>query len=226
MREYLVGILSNPHDLNLTLILLNNLVALACALFIMFSYRITGAGPSYSRRYNLSLGMITLITTMIMSVISNNVALSLGMVGALSIVRFRTAVKDIRDTTFIFWAIAAGTGCGVSQYLLVAVGSAVVFLFLALMGQVESDNRHLLIVQSTPEVQNKVESAVQNYFGSAARSTMKSISGQGAEMIYLVQGSAIRKAASRNMTDIGQVLMKLDGVSRVNLVEQQEEPGK
>ena len=67
---------------------------------------------------------------MIMSIISNNIALSLGMVGALSIIRFRTAVKDVRDATYIFWAIAAGIGCGVSQYALIVIGSAFLLLFL------------------------------------------------------------------------------------------------
>ena len=78
-----------------------------------------------------------------MSVIGNNIALSLGMVGALSIVRFRTAIKDVRDTAYIFWCIAVGICCGVSEYFLVGVGSLVIFLVLLLLGAVHSDDVYL-----------------------------------------------------------------------------------
>ena len=122
MREYIIENLMNTEALSVTVILLNNLVAIIAAFFIMFTYKISYTGPAYSRKFNISLGTITIITSMIMSIISNNVALSLGMVGALSIIRFRTAVKDVRDATYIFWAIAVGIGCGVSQYALIAIG--------------------------------------------------------------------------------------------------------
>lgn len=84
----------------------------------MFIYKISYVGTAYSRKFNISIGTITIITAMIMSIISNNIALSLGMVGALSIIRFRTAVKDVRDATYIFWAITQiGIGCGVLKIL-------------------------------------------------------------------------------------------------------------
>ena len=121
MRAYILENLTNTESLDLAVILLNNTVSLVMAFFIMFTYKISYTGSAYSRRFNVAIGSITLITTMIMSVISNNVALSLGMVGALSIIRFRTAVKDVRDATYIFWAIAVGIGCGVSQYALIAI---------------------------------------------------------------------------------------------------------
>ena len=105
MREFIVENLTNTEALSVTVILMNNVIALIVAFFIMFTYKISYAGPAYSRKFNISIGSITIITAMIMSIISNNIALSLGMVGALSIIRFRTAVKDVRDATYIFWAI-------------------------------------------------------------------------------------------------------------------------
>ena len=129
MREFIVENLTNTEALSVTVILMNNVIALIVAFFIMFTYKISYAGPAYSRKFNISIGSITIITAMIMSIISNNIALSLGMVGALSIIRFRTAVKDVRDATYIFWAIAAGIGCGVSQYVLIVFGSAFLLLF-------------------------------------------------------------------------------------------------
>ena len=99
MREFIVENLTNTEALSVTVILMNNVIALIAAFFIMFTYKISYTGPAYSRKFNISIGSITIITAMIMSIISNNIALSLGMVGALSIIRFRTAVKDVRDAT-------------------------------------------------------------------------------------------------------------------------------
>lgn len=101
MREFIVENLTNTEALSVTVILMNNVIALIVAFFIMFTYKISYAGSAYSRKFNISIGSITIITAMIMSIISNNIALSLGMVGALSIIRFRTAVKDVRDAFFL-----------------------------------------------------------------------------------------------------------------------------
>ena len=155
MKDLLLESFTGLGALDLGTIILNNCVTVIIALFIMFTYRITYSGVAYSRKYNISLGMITIITTLIMSVISNNVALSLGMVGALSIIRFRTAVKDVRDAAYIFWSIAVGICCGVSQYILAAISSVIILLFLVLFRQIGPDNRMLLIVRGELSVQNK-----------------------------------------------------------------------
>lgn len=72
---------------------------------------------------------MTVLTTTVMTVIGNNIALSLGMVGALSIVRFRTAIKDSRDTVYIFWTVIVGICCGVGDYLVASAGSVLVVYF-------------------------------------------------------------------------------------------------
>ena len=182
------------------------------ALFIMFTYRITYSGVAYSRKYNISLGMITIITTLIMSVISNNVALSLGMVGALSIIRFRTAVKDVRDAAYIFWRIAVGICCGVSQYILAAISSVIILLFLVLFRQIGPDNRMLLIVRGELSVQNKAEAAVMQHFGKAVRRRMKNATPDHCERVYEVGQNAIKKSDERAKIDIVQKLMKIEGI--------------
>ena len=107
MREFIVENLTNTEALSVTVILMNNIIALIVSFFIMFTYKISYVGSAYSRKFNISIGTITIITAMIMSIISNNIALSLGMVGALSIIRFRTAVKDwlrgIPICTYCYW---------------------------------------------------------------------------------------------------------------------------
>lgn len=139
------------QELSVQQIILNMAVALAVGLVIYLSYRFSHSGAIYSARFNVSLLMMTLITTMIMNVIGNNIALSLGMVGALSIVRFRTAIKDSRDTAYIFWCIAVGICCGVSYYALAAIGTGMIFLVMLVMGSVKSNDRYLLIIDADGE---------------------------------------------------------------------------
>ena len=90
------------------------------SLFIVFIYRATYAGVNFSKNFVGTLMMLSMVTTVVILVISSNMVLSLGMVGALSIVRFRTAVKEATDTAFLFWAIATGIICG-AGYITIAI---------------------------------------------------------------------------------------------------------
>ena len=119
MMNYLV---TSTGALTIQDVLLNFVAAAVIGAVIFLSYRISHSGAAYSARFNVSLVMLTLVTTLVMNVIGNNIALSLGMVGALSIVRFRTAVKDPVDTVFMFWAVCAGimTGAGLMFWSLFA----------------------------------------------------------------------------------------------------------
>lgn len=96
---------------------------------IFMTYKVTYQGVSYNEKFNFSNVVILLITEVIMMMISSNIVVSLGMVGALSIVRFRTAVKDARDTVYIFWAIVEGL-CAGSQNIKLAIVST---LFIAIV---------------------------------------------------------------------------------------------
>ncbi len=223
MREFIIENLTDAAVVDLSVVVLNNVVAMALAFFVMFTYKITYSGTAYSRKFNLTLGSITIITTMIMSIISNNVALSLGMVGALSIIRYRTAVKDVRDASFIFWAIALGIGCGVSQYTLVGTGSISLFLFMMLTKQDVDDKQKLLIVQGIQEVQSQIEAMVDTYFGGKAVQIMNGAAAEECELIYSVKARALKKANEKNASDIVKQLSKVKGISRVNLVDQSDE---
>jgi uncharacterized membrane protein YhiD involved in acid resistance len=224
MYDYIMASLTDLADLSLTTILLNNAVAIVISLFIMLTYRLTYSGTAYSKKFNVSLGMLTLVATLIMSVISNNIALSLGMVGALSIIRFRTAVKDARDATFIFWSIAIGISCGVSQYLLAAISSVTVFLFLLVMRQARSDGKLLLVIQCAPDAYHKAQAAVEQFFAKGgARQRMKNASAEGYELVYEVSERHLAKAQHKAQVDIVEKLMKIEGVRHVNQVEQTED---
>lgn len=227
MKDYILTHLTDTASLDMVTLVMNNVVGIALAAFIMLTYWLTYTGTAYSKRFNVSLGMLTMITTMVMCVIGNNVALSLGMVGALSIIRFRTAVKDVRDATYLFWAIAVGISCGVSQYVLAAVSCVFIFVFLVILRQFSSDGKVLLIVRSDAGAQNKIEAGIESYFGSAAHQTMRSASSDISEMIYLISQPHLNKIAKkRGGESIIEILMKIEGVESVNLVEQTEDIGR
>lgn len=226
MREFIIENLVNAEEISLNVVLLNNVITFVAAFFIMFTYKITYSGAAFSRKFNVSLGMITIITTLIMSVIGNNIALSLGMVGALSIIRFRTAVKEVRDASFIFWGIAVGIGCGVSQYMLVGIGCITIFLFMIVTRQVITENRQLLIIQGNLVSQNKIEAAVDVYFKSKAHLTMKNVTKESCEFVYTISEGLLKKAKEKNIISIDQKLMELEGVNNVNLVEQLDDIGR
>ena len=111
MKELLYESLVNTTEgMTLDEVILNFAAAAIIACLIYISYRVSHSGTVYSERFNVSLVMLTLISTLVMSVIGNNIALSLGMVGALSIVRFRTAIKDPRDTAYRGGNLLRGVG--------------------------------------------------------------------------------------------------------------------
>ena len=126
MRETIYEVLQQSGSLETKDIIIRLLMSVLIGIFIMLSYKISHSKTLYSKKFNVSLFMLTILTTMVMTAIGNNIALSLGMVGALSIVRFRTAIKDSRDTVYIFWSIIIGICCGVGDYTVASVGTSVV----------------------------------------------------------------------------------------------------
>lgn len=105
-------------------------LSFALGLFIFFVYKKTFNGVMYSANFGISLLGLTMITTMVILAVTSNVVLSLGMVGALSIVRFRTAIKEPMDIVFLFWAIAAGIVLGAGLIPLAVLSSAFIGLIL------------------------------------------------------------------------------------------------
>lgn len=105
MKDLLRNSLEQSGNLSFQDMILHILVAALLSVVIYVSYAYTHSGTAYSKKFNVSLMTLTVLTATVMTVIGNNVALSLGMVGALSVVRFRTAIKDSRDTVYIFWTI-------------------------------------------------------------------------------------------------------------------------
>lgn len=127
------------------------LLGLAIGLFIFYIYKRTFGGVLYSRNFNVSLVLLLLVTCLIIRVMTSNVVLSLGMVGALSIVRFRTAVKEPMDTVYMFWAVAMGIviGAGDVFYLIGVIAAIAIGIILFVMSTIKGRGSfpYLLIVR-------------------------------------------------------------------------------
>lgn len=151
-RESLFQLLMNGSDVfNLETIIFNISVSLFLALFIFFVYKKTYRGVLYSHNFNVTIIMISLVTSMVMMLIGSNLAISLGMVGALSIVRFRAAIKEPRDIAFLFWAITIGLAAGSGTFIIAIIGSIAIALVLFIFGTTTNtvDNSYLLVIKGS-----------------------------------------------------------------------------
>lgn len=222
MKDKLFNLFQTTGELSLESIIFNILVAAALGIFIFLSYMITHKGTIYSKKFNASLVVMTVLTGTVMTVIGNNIALSLGMVGALSIVRFRTAIKDSRDTVYIFWAVIAGICCGVGDYLVAAIGSAVTFLILLSLGLIKSDNRMLVIIRGSRSRQSAIQSYMFSVFKRKAILRVRNSDEENIEFIYEISASQLRRVEEKdgNLTD---AIYKLGGIEYVNIVMQNDE---
>ncbi len=222
MKELLLNVLEQSGTLSTQSILLHIISSALISVAIYISYWFTHVGTAYSRKFNVSLMTLTILTATVMTVIGNNVALSLGMVGALSIVRFRTAVKDSRDATYIFWAIIVGICCGVGDYLVAGIGTVVVFVVLLLMGRVKNENRILLIVRASRSKETDIEGIVFEYFNKKPLLRVKNTTEQAVEFIFEMSRSTYNLSYKKS-EGITQKLYALGGVEYVNIITQNDE---
>ncbi|MFA8300165.1 MAG: DUF4956 domain-containing protein [Hyphomicrobiales bacterium] len=119
--------------LNVYSIIGNLIIAFICGLIIALSYKFIYKGPSYSSTYVNSLIILAMITALIIMVIGNNLARAFGLVGAMSIIRFRTAVRDVQDIIFIFFALSAGMASGVGLYAIALISTILINLTIILL---------------------------------------------------------------------------------------------
>ena len=223
MREYLLELLDSGGELTVETIVIRLAVSAVIAACIFLSYRLSHAGSIYSRKFNVSLVALTMITTTVMIVIGNNIALSLGMVGALSIVRFRTAIKDSRDTIYIFWAIVVGICCGAGDYLVAGAGSAFVFLMMLLFGRIRNDDRALLILRCARVNAQKIESLMFRYFDRKATLRSKNTTSESVEFIYEVAATHLKQAEKVGEKSLTDQVYDIGGVEYFNIVMQSDD---
>jgi len=211
MKKVLEALVEMQVKMPIQTVLLVLLIAFLVSLIIFLTYKNTYSGVMYNPRFNVSLIMITMITTMVMVVIGSNISVSLGMVGALSIIRFRTAVKDPRDTAFIFWCVVSGLACGTQNYTIVIAGSIVICAILFIFKKMATnDSKYVIVVKGTGVNDNEVEAflkaGVKDY-----KCKGKYLNNDKVELIYDVK-------LKKTKNNLIEKLSGLKGVTAVNLV--------
>ena len=190
------------------------LVAFACAIIIYIVYRYFYKGVSYSENFGVLLIMMTMVTSFIIICISSNLVLSLGMVGALSIVRFRAAVKEPLDVGFLFLAIAAGLTAGARLYLIAILGTILVsMVFIVCYFVIGAQQSYLLVVRYNDEAKAAVEDAlasVKKKFKSKIKHN------EVTELTYAV-------TFGKKSPDLVDALNGIKGVENVVLVQYTQE---
>ena len=161
--------LEKTSSFSLTDAIIGLVVAFAVGLFIYAVYKKTFNGVIYSHSFNISLLIMTMATALVIMGISTNVLLSLGMVGALSIVRFRTPIKDPMDLVFIFWSIVSGILCGAGFIPLVIIGAILIGIVLVVFAnKLTVENPYLLVIKfneqhTTDAIQKLLASSTKRY---------------------------------------------------------------
>ena len=169
--------LENVSAVSILDMLLTILLAFLLGLFIFFVYKKTYQGVMYSSSFGVTLIALTMITSQVILAVTSNVVLSLGMVGALSIVRFRTAIKEPLDIAFLFWSIATGIILSAGMIPLAVIGSVIIGLILLFFVNKKSHKNPYIIVLSCSD-RNSELSAMDYVNGKVERCVVKSKSAQ------------------------------------------------
>ena len=188
------------------------LLSFFLGLFIVAVYRVTYSGVLFQKSFALGLVLLSMVTSLVILTISSNVVLSLGMVGALSIVRFRTAVKEPMDTIFMFWAIVAGiiTGAGYVPVAIIAtLLIGVLFLGLSFAGVRFHSSAYLAVVRYDAASDENVNSALRLLPKYKLRS--KNMVGDAFEMVLEL------KLTQAQMKQV-EALRSVEGVREVDLL--------
>jgi uncharacterized membrane protein YhiD involved in acid resistance len=157
-----------PGALTVSDVVTSLLMTLVISMLIFWLYKKSFRGVLYTHSFNISLVMISLVTSLVIMTISTNLILSLGMVGALSIVRFRTAVKDPLDIVFMFWAIAVGIANGAMQFQLSLVGSIFIASVILVLSRIKTLNNPYLLVlhyqaNNESDILDQISSIITSY---------------------------------------------------------------
>lgn len=198
-------------NINTETILTTLWVSALLGMFIFIVYRISARGGFYNRGFNKTLATLPVITAGIMLAMQSNLVISLGMVGALSIVRFRNAVKDTSDLTYLFWSISMGIISGTGLFQLASILSlfaAVMMLFLDLLPTFRPPC--LLVVSGAPGTSEKILLSCVRKYAPFARIRSRNISKKGTDWVLEVR---VRKEAQ-----LAEAVAAAEGVISVNLL--------
>lgn len=187
---------------NISSILVALVAALALGILIFLVYRRFYTGVIYSRTFAVTLVGMTVLTCMVTLAISTNVVISLGMVGALSIVRFRTAVKDPMDLLYLFWAITTGITSGAGMYVLALIAAAIMIL--------------MIILFYSRQQRGKIYIAVIHYSGDKAGDEVIRCFGKRK---YFIKSKTMRKEKTEMAVEIFCKQADMDFMEKIRAIE-------
>lgn len=216
MKEFIINNLASQSAMSLSEALFKLVISLVIGFAVYAAYYLTSPRVSYNGSFGFSLVAMTIITTAIMAVISSNIALSLGMVGALSIIRFRTAIKDPRDAMFIFWSIMIGICCGVAQYIIALASTVVLFVFFLFAKAIRDDKRYILIIRCDISAMENIKAITFRHFPTS-RISVQNTNKESAEFIYELKRTQI-SGNNRFLEEI----YACEGVECANFVLQED----
>jgi uncharacterized membrane protein YhiD involved in acid resistance len=177
-------------------------------LLIFYIYRKTFKGVVYNRQFNIGLVLTGLVVTLVVLPISSNVALSLGMIGALSIIRFRTAIKDPKDIVFTFWTITVGIICGAGLYIVAIVGVPIIAFMLVVLdrAKIRGPDPYLLVVHYCGDAEAAVQAALPKH-----KIRSRTVNAEGVELMGEVR---------MNSKDVPKLdeLLKIQGVKDASIM--------
>lgn len=199
-------------------ILLSLVVAFVIGVFIVFIYKKTYSGVVYSKSFSLCIILLGMVTAMVIRTISSNLALSLGMVGALSIVRFRTAIKEPTDTVFMFWSITAGIMTGAGLYIVAIIASIGIGLlyFLGYMLGFKAKHQFLFIIKYEVGMDEFIIKQIKKLPKTKLKS--KSITKNIVELTFELE-------LKDNDAKVLDAFKNIDGVTSVSMISYQNDFG-
>ncbi len=212
------------HSLTPGEVAVNLIVSLICGLLISFLYRITYKGPGYTSSYLSSLVALSMITAVVIMVIGNNLARAFGLVGAMSIIRFRTAIKDTLDIIFIFFALAVGMAAGVGLIWISLIGTAFIgtTLFILSKTNLIAQPREEFLLQFTIETNGmETESQYTHILNDyCKRNKLMNVKSAGPEILEISYYVSLKdKKLSNEFVD---KLRNLKGIKNINLYYDEE----
>ncbi|MBR6689839.1 MAG: DUF4956 domain-containing protein [Bacilli bacterium] len=199
-------------------IILSLIVAFVIGVFIVYIYKKTYSGVVYSKSFSLCIILLGMVTAMVIRTISSNLALSLGMVGALSIVRFRTAIKEPTDTVFMFWSITAGIMTGAGLYIVAIIASLGIGIlyFVGYMLGFKAKHQYLFIVKYDASIDDIIIRQIKKLPKTKLKS--KSISKNTVELTFELE-------LKDNDAKVLDSFKNIDGVSSVSVISYQNDFG-
>jgi len=200
-------------------ILINITLAFLLGMIISSVYKLTHKGLSYSQSFMLTIVFVTIIVSMVIMVIGNNLARAFALVGALSIIRFRTVIKDTKDTTYVFLGLAAGMAAGTSSYFLAIAGTIFIsfvafFLYIINYGSLYK-SEFILIFRITSDMDNTEYMKIINNYSKSAQLLHTEPSGD-AKTLKLTFDIVLKK--DKDPIDFSNLIGKINDISEVKLV--------